>query len=143
MIIACEHNMEKITRVEIKEKLNDHGLWLSGDTAQGSQADFSGKLIKIANFKEARLSKSNFSNSTLKIIEFVDADLQNADFENTELIKVDFHGADLNGANFQGANFKKVHICEEMFGQIKEDLTEEQREGVITSYKKFMRKMIF
>ena len=135
--------MERLKGVQIKEKMDEHRMWLDGDTTQGKQADFSGRLIKIANFKAAKLSNADFTGSTLRIIEFVDADLRDSDFENTELYKVDFHDAKLTGANFKGAMFQKVHFNEDFYDQVKEDLTEEQRKGIITSYKKFMRKMIF
>ncbi|QEE15923.1 pentapeptide repeat-containing protein [Promethearchaeum syntrophicum] len=135
--------MEKIKKIEIKQKLNEHKLWLNGEASSGKQADFSGLMIKIANFREAQLSKANFSDSILKIVEFVKADMQNANFQNTELIKVDFHDANMNGVNFKGTKFRKVHINEEDFNKMQDELTEDQKRGIITSYKKFMRKMIF
>ncbi len=135
--------MEKITMSEIKDVLKEHEIWLAENGKSGTQADFSGKTIKIANFKEAKLSKSIFKNCILKMIEFVDTDLKDANFENAKLKKVDFHNANLIGTNFYGAVFEKVHITEEMYEQIKERLTQEQRKGIITSYKVFMRKMIF
>jgi uncharacterized protein YjbI with pentapeptide repeats len=134
--------MKKLSREQIKKYIEDHKLWLDSDNSQGEKANFSGKLISIANFKKADLSHVNFNNSILKIIEFVDANLKNANFENAELTKVDFHNANLNGVNFKSSKFKKVHINKEMLSKLKE-LTKEQKNGIITSYRKFMWKSLF
>jgi uncharacterized protein YjbI with pentapeptide repeats len=134
--------MDKLNKTQIDKCIEEHKLWLTSNGSQGTKANFSSKLINIANFKEANLSDSNFSNSILKIIEFVDANLQNVNFENAELTKVDFHNANLTGANFKSTEFIKVHINEEMLSQLN-GLTEEQKKGIITSYRKFMWKSIF
>jgi uncharacterized protein YjbI with pentapeptide repeats len=135
--------MDKISKREIEIILNEHELWLSGDVINGKQANFSEKMISITNFKRAKLSKSKFTKAVLKTIEFVNADLHDADFGYSQLTKIDFHDADLIGSNFKGAVFQKVHMNEDMYEQMMDTLTENQKNGIITSYKKFMRKMIF
>jgi uncharacterized protein YjbI with pentapeptide repeats len=134
--------MEKLSKSKIKEIIQKHKYWLKGNKIKGKRADFSEKILKIVNFRKAKLQNANFKNSKLKIIEFVEADLKNASFENAELTKVDFHNANLTGTNFKFSIFKKVHIGEETLKKLK-NITEIQKKEIITSYRKFMWKSIF
>ncbi|MCB1519722.1 MAG: pentapeptide repeat-containing protein [Hyphomicrobiaceae bacterium] len=65
-----------------------------------TNADFSGAIMRSANFSQAKLS----------YVRFVHADLKGAKLRNTDLTGADFTGADLAGADLTGADLTRAKL---------------------------------
>jgi uncharacterized protein YjbI with pentapeptide repeats len=85
-------------------------------------SDFSGSLLRRADFRFAQLrmadftgsdlTEANFSHADLTFADFTSAKLNEVDFSNTDLCKACFRSAMLNGTNFEGADLEQAVFTE-------------------------------
>ena len=85
--------------MNLKEILEKHELWLSGD-----------KTGERANLSGSNLSGSNLSGANLSGINLSGADLSGADLRETDLICASLICADLSGADLSGADLSDADL---------------------------------
>ena len=93
--------------MNLKEILEKHELWLSGDKtgerANLSSSNLSGSNLSGSNLSGINLSGSNLIGSNLSGINLSGADLSGADLSGADLSDADLYHANLSGANLSGA----------------------------------------
>ncbi len=115
----------------LKQKLDDHQLWISSKTKDGTRLDLndsiidSAKWIKNTEFKRCNFSKadmisrtvinSKFKGCRFMATELFGANLQNDAFLNSLFNDANFNSANLSnckflGSDFQDANFLGTHF---------------------------------
>jgi hypothetical protein len=109
--------MEKITKAELKEILEQHELWLDSNGKEGKCADLSGANLNNAYLTYANLSGANLNNAYLTYANLSGADLTDANLTGAKLYGADLSGADLTGADLTGANLSGADLtCVELIG---------------------------
>jgi hypothetical protein len=110
--------MIKITKAELKVKLELHLKWIKGEEggaranlsgvdllgADLSGADLSGADLSRANLSGADLSGANLSGADLSGANLSGADLLRANLSGADLLRANLSGADLSGADLSGAD---------------------------------------
>lgn len=86
-------------RVNIKQIIEEHALWLATNGKEGSYADFTGASLIGVDFTDANLTNARFTGANLAGANFTDANLTGADFAGANLIWAILEGANLKDAN--------------------------------------------
>jgi uncharacterized protein YjbI with pentapeptide repeats len=102
-------SVDRPTRNEMREILENHVSWLDSAGEAGARADFSEKNLEIAELVDARLSgallnKAILEGADLTLADFRDASLVQADLEGATLLATQFQQANLQAADLRGAN---------------------------------------
>jgi uncharacterized protein YjbI with pentapeptide repeats len=92
---------EKLTRKDLRESVENHGLWLDSNGEAGTRADFSGKNLAYAELVDARLPDALLHKTNLK-----GGDLTLADLRGAVLVQTNLAEANLLGTQFQQANLQ-------------------------------------
>ena len=91
--------MPRVNQELVNGIIKQHELWFtSPDHHAGERAGIKYKMLKGANFQNAKLIESEFYN----------ANLVRANFEGANLLNSIITHSDLRGANFTGANLKNM-----------------------------------
>lgn len=94
---------------KVREEMEKHKRWLSGDEAfrRGNfdYSDLSNMQLSNYTLSGASFERTNFSNSIFCDVSFAGANLSVAICENTIFSKCDFSGTNLRGAIFNGTVF--------------------------------------
>jgi uncharacterized protein YjbI with pentapeptide repeats len=103
---------QKISKEEIKTRLESHLSWLNSKGAKGEVADFKkthlkGVVLIGANLREARFQEATLYGAYLK-----KADLEGANLEKANLRGANLRWANLKKADFQGANLIRADLRE-------------------------------
>jgi uncharacterized protein YjbI with pentapeptide repeats len=105
---AVSTRSDKPTRVELREALEQHALWLDSAGDAGARADFSGKHLEGADLVDARLQravllKTNLKGADLTLADLGDATLVQANLADANLLGAKFDQADMQAADLRGA----------------------------------------
>jgi uncharacterized protein YjbI with pentapeptide repeats len=98
-------NVERLTRKDTLEILENHVLWLDSAGENGVRADLSGKNIAYADLVDARLPGALLHKTLLK-----GADLTLADLRGAALLQANLAEANLLGTQFQQANLQAADL---------------------------------
>ena len=120
--------------MNLKEILEKHELWLSGDKT-GERANLSGINLSGINLSGADLSSADLSDADLSGADLSGADLYHANLSDADLSGADLSGADLYRANLSGANLSGTKNLLSPINYLKENF-ERTDEGYIV-YKCF------
>lgn len=120
--------------MNLKEILEKHELWLSGDKT-GERANLSGINLSGINLSGADLSSADLSDADLSSADLSGADLYHANLSDADLSGADLSGADLYRANLSGANLSGTKNLLSPINYLKENF-ERTDEGYIV-YKCF------
>src|ERR1035437_3168527 len=110
MAITAEHEkvsasekrgVDRLTRKDLREILENHGLWLDSNGETGIRADFSGKNLEYADLVDARLPDALLHKTIL-----MGADLTLADLRGATLIQANLAEASLLGTQLQQTNLQ-------------------------------------
>lgn len=115
--------------MNLKEILEKHELWLSGDKT-GERAD-----MHCANLEDVTLYKANLSGANLIRANLKDANLYGADLKDANLSDANMEGVNLSGANMEGVNLSGAKNLLSPINYLKENF-ERADEGYIV-YKCF------
>ncbi len=96
---------DRLTRKDLPEILENHGLWLDSAGKAGIRADFSGKNLAHAELVDARLPDALLHKTILK-----GADLTLADFRGADLVQASLAEATLLGTQLQQANLQAADL---------------------------------
>lgn len=88
--------------MNLKEILEKHELWLSGDKT-GERANLSGANLSGINLSGADLSGADLRETDLICASLICADLSDADLSGADMSDADLYHANLSGANLSGA----------------------------------------
>ena len=114
MAITAEHEkaiaselktLNRPSRRDLRDVLENHGSWLDSAGETGTQADFSGKNLEFAELVDARLAESLFHKTNLK-----GADLTLADLRGATLVQANLAEANLLATQFQQANLQAADL---------------------------------
>ena len=102
----------KMTKEELKAKLDAHALWLKtwftdnvqGECADLSYADLTDANLTRADLTDADLTDANLTDANLTGANLTGADLTGADLSRANLTYADLTDANLTDANLWGAN---------------------------------------
>jgi uncharacterized protein YjbI with pentapeptide repeats len=97
--------LDRPSRRELREILEQHGTWLDSNGETGARADFSGKNLESADLVDARLSNALLCKTNLK-----GADLTLADLREATLVQANLAEATLLGTQFQQANLQAADL---------------------------------
>ena len=97
---------ERFTRKDLREILENHGLWLDFSEEAGIRADFSGKNLAYADLVDARLPDALLHKTNLKGADLTLADLRGAALVQTNLAEANLLGTQLQQANLQAAEMR-------------------------------------
>jgi hypothetical protein len=121
--------MRRISKVELKEVLRLHALWLDSKDG-GVRADSRGADLRSSDFRAADLRCANLTGASLSFADLhganlsfadlhganlchswcLDSNLENANLTGAILCEADLRGAYLRGANLTGANLSGAHL---------------------------------
>src|SRR5580704_15299316 len=113
MAIILEHEkapaskaagVDKLTRKELREILEDHGMWLDSLGDAGIRADLSGKNLESADLVDARLPDAHLHKTNLKGADLTLADLRGAGLVQANLAEASLLGTQLQQASLQAAD---------------------------------------
>jgi hypothetical protein len=96
--------MKKITQEELNEIIQNHKLWLEGET-KGKRADLSYSDLSYSNLSWVDLRGVDLSYSNL-----IGANLSNSDLRGADLRGADLRGSDLSYSNFRGADLRGSYL---------------------------------
>ena len=102
-------NMKKYTKLELKDILEKHILWLREDP-NGERADLYGADLRGADLRGANLCRANLSLADLSKADLSGAILRKADLSGAILRKADLSGAKLRGVNLWGADLIEADL---------------------------------
>lgn len=114
MAITAEHEkvsasekrgVDRLTRKDLREILENHGLWLDSNGETGIRADFSGKNLEYADLVDARLPDALLHKTIL-----MGADLTLADLRGATLIQANLAEASLLGTQLQQTNLQAADL---------------------------------
>jgi hypothetical protein len=104
---------------ELKEIIENHGAWLSGE-GSGQRANLWGANLRGANLRcanlwganleDANLWGANLEGANLRGANLLDANLEDANLEGASLRDANLEGANLRGANLRGANLEGANL---------------------------------
>jgi uncharacterized protein YjbI with pentapeptide repeats len=97
---------DRLTRKELQEGLENHGLWLDSIGESGVRADFSGKNLEGADLVDARLPDALLQKTILKGADLTLADLHGATLVQANLAEASLLGTQLQQANLQAADLQ-------------------------------------
>jgi uncharacterized protein YjbI with pentapeptide repeats len=115
MAIILEHEkapaskaagVDKLTRKELREILEDHGMWLDSLGDAGIRADLSGKNLESADLVDARLPDAHLHKTNLKGADLTLADLRGAGLVQANLAEASLLGTQLQQASLQAADLR-------------------------------------
>ncbi len=98
-------SVDKPSRRDLREALENHGNWLDSSGETGIRADFSGKNLEGAELVDARLKDALLHKTILKR-----ADLTLADLRAATLVQANLAEANLLGTQFQEANLQAADM---------------------------------
>jgi uncharacterized protein YjbI with pentapeptide repeats len=101
-------SIDRPSRRQIQESLENHASWLDSAGQDGFRADFSGKNLEIAELVDVRLAgallqKTILEGADLTLADLRGASLVQANLEGATLLGTQFQQADLQGADLRGA----------------------------------------
>jgi uncharacterized protein YjbI with pentapeptide repeats len=99
-------SVDRLTRKDLREILENHALWLDSLGEAGIRADFSGKNIEFAELVDARLPDALLHKAILKGADLTLADLRGATLVQANLAEASLLGTQLQQANLQAANMQ-------------------------------------
>jgi uncharacterized protein YjbI with pentapeptide repeats len=97
---------DRLTRKDLREILENHGLWIDSTGETGNRADFSGKNLAYAELIDARLPDALLHKTNLKGGDLTLADLRGAVLVQANLAEANLLGTQLQQANLQAANMQ-------------------------------------
>ncbi len=97
---------DRLTRKDLREILENHGLWLDSTGEAGIRADFSGKNLAYADLVDARLPDALLHKTILKGADLTLADLRGAALVQANLAEATLLGTQLQQANLQAADLQ-------------------------------------
>lgn len=97
--------VERVTRKDLREIVDNHALWLDSQGDAGHRADVSGKSLDYAELVDARLANAVLHKTTLK-----GADLTLADLRGATLVQANMAEASLLGTQFLQANLQAADL---------------------------------
>ena len=97
---------DKLTRNDLREAVENHGLWLDSTSEEGIRADFSGKNLAYADLVDARLPDAVLHKTILKGADLTLADLRGAALVQANLGEANLLGTQLQHANLQAADMR-------------------------------------
>src|SRR5271169_5922356 len=97
-----------ITRKDLREILENHGLWLDSNGETGIRADFSGRNLAYADLVDARLTDALLHKTNLKGADLTLADLHGAVLVQANLAEANLLATQLQQANLQAADLRGV-----------------------------------
>ncbi|HEV7969099.1 MAG TPA: pentapeptide repeat-containing protein, partial [Candidatus Acidoferrales bacterium] len=99
-------SVERLTRKDLLQILENHALWLDSRGEIGTRADFSGKDLADADLVDARLQDALLSKTVLKGADLTLADLRGAALVQANLTEANLLGTQLQQANLQAADLQ-------------------------------------
>lgn len=107
-LLAEPKRVDKPTRIDLREAIEQHASWLDSAGEAGARADFSSKHLEGADLVDARLSGSILLKTSVKGADLTLADLRGAtlvqaNLANANLLGTKFDQADLQAADLRGA----------------------------------------
>ena len=115
MAITAEHekalaselkSLDRPTRRDLREVLENHASWLNSAGETGIQADLSGKNLESFDLVDARLSHALLNKTILKGADLMLADLRGATLVQANLADANLLGTQLQQSNLQGADLE-------------------------------------
>ena len=112
MVTTAEHekapvsgmgSADKLTRRDLREVIENHGLWLDSADETGVRADMSGKNLAYAELVDARLPDALLHKTNLKGADLTLADLRGATLVQANLAEANLLGTQLQQANLQAS----------------------------------------
>lgn len=108
--------LKKISKEELREKLELHRKWLSGEEG-GIKLDLENTDLRHADLRNADLegadlTNSNLTNANLRYSYLRHADLTNSNLEGADLIGTDLRNANLTNADLSLANLSYANLYE-------------------------------
>jgi uncharacterized protein YjbI with pentapeptide repeats len=97
-------SIERLTRKDLREAIENHAAWLDSNGETGTQADFSGKNLEYADLVDTRLPEAVFHKTALKGADMTLADLRGATLVQTNLAEANLLGTQFQQANLQAAD---------------------------------------
>jgi uncharacterized protein YjbI with pentapeptide repeats len=97
--------VERLTRKDLREAIENHAAWLDSNGEAGAQADFSGKNLEYADLVDTRLPEAMLHKTALK-----GADLTLSDFRGATLVQANLAEANLLGTQFLQANLQAADM---------------------------------
>ncbi len=98
--------VDRLTAKEMREMLEQHGLWLDSAGETGIRADFSGKNLAYADLVDARLPGAFFHKTILKGADLTLADLRGAVLVQANLAEANLLGTQLQQTHLQAADLR-------------------------------------
>ena len=102
--------MKKYTKLELKDILEKHFLWLREDP-NGERANLRGADLRRANLRRANLCRADLSVADLSKADLSGAILRKADLSGANLRGVNLCGADLREADLRWADLSETILC--------------------------------
>src|SRR5690242_11404081 len=98
-------SIDRISRKDLPEIMENHALWINSSGETGVQADFSGRNLANADLVDARLPNALLHKTILR-----GADLTLADFRGATLVQANLAGATLLGTQLQQASLQACDL---------------------------------
>jgi uncharacterized protein YjbI with pentapeptide repeats len=99
-------SVDRVTRKDMREIVESHGLWLDSAGESGIRAEFSGKNLAYAELVDARLPDALLHKTLLKGADLTLADLRGATLVQANLAEANLLGTQLQYANLQAADLQ-------------------------------------
>jgi uncharacterized protein YjbI with pentapeptide repeats len=115
MAITAEHETtsvskigsgDRLTRKDLREAVENHGVWLDSAGETGIRADFSGKNLEYADLVDTRLPDAFLHKTNLKGADLTLTDLRGATLVQANLVDATLLGTQLQQANLQAADMR-------------------------------------
>ena len=95
---------DRLTRKDLQEAVESHGVWLDSFGEAGIRADFSGKNLEYADLVDTRLPDAFLHKTNLKGVDLTLTDLRGATLVQANLVEATLLGTQLQQSNLQAAD---------------------------------------
>ena len=95
---------ERLTRKDLRETVENHGIWLDSIGEAGIRADFSGKNLEYADLVDTRLPEAFLHKTNLKEADLTLTDLRGATLVQANLAEATLLATQLQQSNLQAAD---------------------------------------
>ena len=95
---------ERLTRKDLREAVENHGVWLDSSGEAGIRADFSGKNLEYADLVDTRLPDAFLHKTILKGADLTLTDLRGATLVQANLAEATLLATQLQQSNLQAAD---------------------------------------
>src|SRR5579864_183093 len=95
---------DRLTRKDLQEAVENHGVWLDSYGEAGTRAEFSGKNLEYADLVDTRLPDAFLHKTNLKGADLTLTDLRGATLVQANLAEATLLGTQLQQSNLQAAD---------------------------------------